>query len=318
MSFNLFAQVTECLSHVQLSNVGFGIVILVLVALVLGASTISAHRKLSWSQSLFQGLGSLLWASPVIAVLAFVGIKVVPSFQFGAASHKVPDDKPSWHQTEFGGDVKVVRVDSFREDTSPILIDLEENPDHPLPEWVNNRVQALKSTAGSPEQEVWRITVESGVDEADWKLSEADARASLAAKASKLIEEDFRRFHPGDARLPFEQIDSQAIKNEVIVQRTFGKDSDPFTGYKAYGQVELSPNVREELSGLWKTEVAMKRAELLAGVLGLLTLFAGAFAAYFHLDKKTNGNYRFRLKLAATALMTAGGLGLLAVLSHLA
>ncbi len=307
MLSNLFAQVAP--PPMQASFIVYGIAILVAIALVLGASTINAHRKLSWSASLTQGLGSLLWASPVIAVLAFVGIRVVPFFQFGAAGHVIPDGSPSWLQTESEATV----VDSFPVETFPVSVDPEENAEHSLPEWTSRHVMLLASTKGKAGQEVWRVVTSSG-----WEKSIEAARENLLAQSAKLVQENFQRFYPGGSALPKEAIAKHVLKAEAVQIQSHLDVETPFKMYKLYGQVELSPKVRQELSGTWKTEVALQRANLLGGLVGLLTLIAGAFAAYFHLDKKSNGKYRFRLKLAATALMTAGGLGLLAALSKAA
>lgn len=307
MLFNLFAQAYDSAPPMQATNLSYGIVILVLVALVLGASTINAHRKLSWSASLTQGLGSLLWASPVIAVLAIIGMRVVPYFQFGAAGHLKSD--PAFLQNE--QEVEPELVNDFLQETSPVSTESDDT-EAALPEWTKKRVMLLASTKGHREQEVRRVVTES-----HWEKSIEAARESLLVEAAQVVQEDFQRFYPGGKALPKEAIGKHALKAEAIEVQSHENVDTPFKMYKVYAQVELSPKVRQELSGTWKTEVAMRRSELLAAVLGLLTLIAGSFAAYFHLDKKSNGNYRFRLKLAATALMTAGGLGLLAALSNM-
>lgn len=308
MLFNLFAQAQDIAPPMQATNLTYGIVILLFVALVLGASTISAHRKLSWSASLAQGLGSLLWASPVIAVLAIVGMRVVPYFQFGSAGHVKAD--PSWLQAEKGLEEEL--VDAFPQETVPVSTEVDD-AEPALPEWTSKRVMLLSSTKGKADQEVRRVVVES-----HWEKSIEAARENLLVEAAKIVQKDFQQFYPGGSALPKDAIGKHALKAEAIEVQSHENVDTPFKMYKVYAQVELSPKVRQELTGTWKTEVAMRRSELLAAVLGLLTLIAGSFAAYFHLDKKTNGNYRFRLKLAATALMTAGGLGLLAALSNAA
>jgi hypothetical protein len=308
--YSLFAQVGD---PMNVDGILLLLPLLLLVALVLGASTIVSHRQNSWKVSFTQGLGSLLWASPVIAVLAFVGMRVAPQFQFGDNNRPAQDSLPTWLEE---GSAKVHDAESFPPKDSSVTVDLETVPEESLPEWITYRTQRLSSTKGDPQGEVWRITLESGIDSKDWKLSEADARASAAAKAAELVQEDFRRFYSGGTKLPAEAIETHAVRSELVAERTFSKDSDPFQGYKVYWQVELSPKVREELSGTWKQEVAVQRAWLLGMVLALLTLISASFAAYFHLDQKSQGAHRFRLKLAATALMTAGALGVLAALPY--
>ena len=152
--------------------------------------------------------------------------------------------------------------------------------------------------------------------ESDWEVSPAEAKARLSRQAAKLASEDFHRFYPGGSALPAEKIQSTAVRAEAVTEQLFSENSsiEPFKMYKVYWQVELSPEVRRRVSDTWKQEISNRRAWLLTEVLGLFTLIAGSFAAYFRLDERSNGAHRTRLKLAATALMTAGGLGVLATL----
>ena len=125
------------------------IILLVFTALVLGASTLASHRRLSWKGSLTQGLGGLLWASPVIAVLAFVAMRVIPFFQFGTVSHQAPNGTPSWLQTE-EGTADVEDVPSFAEPLTPVSIDLEKSSKDELPEWTSHKVHACPSPKAIP------------------------------------------------------------------------------------------------------------------------------------------------------------------------
>jgi hypothetical protein len=271
---------------------------------VLGASTLASHRKNSWRISLTQGLGSLLWASPVIAVMAFVAMRVVPHFQFGTANQRAADALPTWLHTE-----GVIDVPAFVDQTTPVSIDADSGDS--LPSWTTQEVSRLKSSKGNPRNVVWRV-----VKESSWEKSVEEARRNLVGPTSELVQQDFDQFFPGGSNLPQEVIQKHVVRAEAVKSQVHEDVDTPFTMYKVYWQVELSSQVREALSDTWKTEIATKRAWLLGEVLGLLTLIAVSFAAYFHLDKKSDGAYRFRLKLAATSLMTAGGLGLIAALSQ--
>lgn len=283
--------------------------LLLLVAIVLGASTVLSVRGVSWKTGLTQGLGSLLWASPVIAVLAFVAMRVMPHFQFGAmAQSNSSTEAPSWLETD-DGQLKVEDVESFSEET--VQVSHDEDAQNALPAWTKSKVQRLEGTKSDPQRTVWRV-----VTEGRWENSIEEARAAVLDEAANLVRDDFSHYYPGGSAAPSDVIREHAIRAEFIEQQTHEDVSRPFTMYKVYWQVELSPDVREQLSDSWKAEVGVKRAWLLGGVFALFTLIAGTFAAYFHLDKKSKGAHRFRLKLAATALMTAGALGMLATMSH--
>ena len=281
--------------------------ILVLVALVLGASTIVNHRQNSWKVSLTQALGSVLWASPVIAVLAFVGVRVAPQFQFGTETRAPQDSIPTWLES----DRQVKDVEAFHNPSMLVSTEAEASTDDLLPVWTSEDVLRLKSSGKTLENAKWRVVTESG-----WHKSVQEARADALNQTAKLVQDDFSQFYPGGSAIPKEVIKGQAFRAEAVEKQVHDQVASPFTMYKVYWQVELSPEVRQKLSGTWKQEIATQRAWLVGIVLALLTLISASFAAYFHLDQKSNGAHRFRLKLAATALMTAGGLGVLAVLPY--
>jgi hypothetical protein len=284
--------------------------LLLLVAIVLGASTVLSVRGVSWKSGLTQGLGSLLWASPVIAVVAFVAVKVMPHFQFGATPGNSSTAAPSWLDTD-DGPLNVEDVESFPIETVDVSHGGVPAKENIVPAWTKSKVQRLEATKNDPQKTVWRV-----VTEGRWENSIEEARAAVLDEAANLVREDFSQYYPGGSAAPSDVIREHAFRAEFIEQQTHEDVSRPFTMYKVYWQVELSPEVREQLSDSWKEEVGARRAWLLGGVFALFTLIAGTFAAYFHLDKKSKGAHRFRLKLAATALMTAGALGMLATMSH--
>lgn len=301
---NLFAQVEPA---VGVPNVSLIIGALLLVAVVLGGSTILIQRNKSWKAGLTQSLGSLLWASPVIAVLAFVGVRVAPQFQFGTETRAPQDAKPTWLES----DRQIKEVESFKDPSMLVSTEADASADDSLPAWTSEDVLRLKSSGNKLQNAEWRVITESG-----WHKSVDEARADALNQAAKLVQEDFSQFYAGGSAIPKEAIKDRVFRAEAVQKQVHEYVVNPFTMYKVYWQVELSPEVRQELSGTWKQEVATQRAWLVGIVLALLTLISASFAAYFHLDTKTNGAHRFRLKLAAAALMTAGGLGVLAVLPY--
>ena len=94
---------------------------------------------------------------------------------------------------------------------------------------------------------------------------------------------------------------------EEIPKKTLSTGT-PFVVYRAYHQIELSPTVYARLIGGWKDEVIPHRLEAMAGLVGLLTLTFGTGAAYFRLNERTHGQYRWRLKLAAASVIAGAGM----------
>ena len=242
------------------------IILLVFTALVLGASTLASQRRLSWRGILTQGLGGLLWASPVIAVLAFVAVRIIPYFQFGTASHHASSGTPSWLETELGGPVEVEYVPSFSDGPRYVPLDLEESSDGKLPEWTSHKVQRLASTPGDPqperphgkdkkgkkgkeehrrhhpptkcdsEGEQWRIVLES-----DWEVSPAEAEAQLSRKAVDLVTVDFHRFYPGGSALPAEKIQRAAVRGKPSPSGFSTKTPTPSRCIRCIGRWSFLP-----------------------------------------------------------------------------
>lgn len=178
-----------------------------------------------------------------------------------------------------------------------------ESPSTPsgrsLPEWANDK----GITAGDTRLVVVTGEIGATVDEAS---------AAARAAAFELVRADFLGAYPQAAGWE----PPAAAASNAAIRRTFVEEIDrktlstgtPFTVYRAYDQVELSPDVRKQLLPAWKDQIVSRRIWALGGLAGLLTLTFGTLAAYFRLDHRTAGLYRRRLKLAAVSVIAAGGL----------
>jgi hypothetical protein len=78
--------------------------------------------------------------------------------------------------------------------------------------------------------------------------------------------------------------------------------------YRAHLRLDFSPEFHGALQTAARGKVVEHRMLIFGGMLGLVTLMLGTAAGYFKLDDATAGAYRRRLKLAAGALIAAGGL----------
>lgn len=118
----------------------------------------------------------------------------------------------------------------------------------------------------------------------------------------------------GSWQPPVELVQTHAVKETHVerIQRSTGNND--FFVYRAYHQVELSPEVRAALFPSWRSHTVDGRLWILGGLLGFVVLMLGTAATYLRLDALTGGNYRRRLKLASVTFLLAGGLGLAALL----
>jgi hypothetical protein len=175
-----------------------------------------------------------------------------------------------------------------------------------------------EATAGSDEK-LPEWTKAEIVDEGGRKLvvvpggfagSEKEAEQDALEAARTVVGKAIQQADPkvGEWLPSAESVRADAVRLTFVekIHRKTVSTGTPFIVYRAYHQVELSPNVFNQLVSNWKNEVLPARLEALGGVVALLTLTFATGAAYFRLDERTQGRYRGRLKLAAVAIISAG------------
>jgi hypothetical protein len=176
---------------------------------------------------------------------------------------------------------------------------------------------AVKADAQSDKLPEWTKT--EIVDEGNRKLvvvpggfagSQKEAEHDALEAARLVVGDAIQRVYPKVGKwLPTaEAVREDAVRRTYIEQihRKTVSSGTPFVVYRAYLQVELSPNVCTQLVSSWKEAVLPHRLEALGGLAALLTLTFATGAAYFRLDDRTQGRYRRRLAVGAVAIIGAG------------
>lgn len=119
---------------------------------------------------------------------------------------------------------------------------------------------------------------------------------------------------PGDWTVPVSLIDTYGVK--TLVGEELDKDfGNGLKGkmYRAHLRLDLNPKLRQALHASWNEQIVRQRLTMLGTGLGMITVVLAASAGYFRLNEMTHGQYGGRLKLAATAIIGAAGLGVLAL-----
>jgi hypothetical protein len=170
-------------------------------------------------------------------------------------------------------------------------------PSDKLPEWTKTEIA---------EEGNRKLVVVPGGFAGSQKEAEHDA-----LEAARLVVGDaIQRVYPRVGKwLPTaDAVREEAVRRTYVEQihRKTVSSGTPFVVYRAYQQVELSPEVFAKLVSSWKEEVLPHRLEALGGLAALLTLTFATGAAYFRLDDRTHGRYRRRLAVAAVAIIGAG------------
>jgi hypothetical protein len=224
-------------------------------------------------RSVAQNVGGAAWLLPIAAVFALYLFWMRPSLTS-------PDETAPATITVVTAKTAVVDTDTK------------------LPDWAKESDRTLDGDT--------KLVVLSG----EMGATIDEAVAAGRAAAFERLRSDFSAAHPQAASWePPPSITGDAV-HRTFVERLDRKTSTgtPFSVYRAYQQVELSPAVRKKILPLWRNQIVEKRIWALGGLAGLLTLTFGTLAAYFRLDQRTSGLYRRRLKLAAVSVIAAGGM----------
>jgi hypothetical protein len=170
----------------------------------------------------------------------------------------------------------------------------------PLPEWVSSQV----ATSGDNQ-----LVVVHGEQFADPNVSWREALADATA----LVRRNFEEFtlHTDAWVLEPEVVRASAVRKSFTERIDRSAGEHEFTVYRTYLLVELSPQVREQIEPVWRTQVATARSYAVGGLLMFCMAAAGVFAGYFRLDDRTHGRYRWRLRLGVLAAVPLIGLTLL-------
>jgi hypothetical protein len=222
-----------------------------------------------------QNVGAAAWLAPIAAVFALYVLWMRPSLT-------TPDE------TAPAPTLVVAQVEK-----APAV-----ETDTKLPDWAKE----TERTIGDRQLVVVQGEIGATVDEAV-----ATGRTAVVER----LRTDFSAAHPqATGWEPPASIAGEAIRRSFVerVDRKTVSTGTPFSVYRAYEQVELSPIVRKKILPLWRNQIVEKRIWALGGLAGLLTLTFGTMAAYFRLDQRTAGLYRRRLKLAAVSVIAAGGM----------
>lgn len=262
---------------------------------ILGHVLLASREKRFSLRGFFGLLFAAVWALPVLAVLGWLGARSLPHLQ-----------EPSWAErmtvsAEPPGPPKgtLVSVDSNK---VGIPVDPDEDAveeDASLPEWV-----------GQPDQQEQGVTTVA-LSSQQWATVD-EGRRQIYQMAAERIREDFHREYPNhrDWSLPAASIERRLVGEPYVqeIERTTGNKT--FTVYRLHQQLALSDDLPSELYPIWRDQIVGRRLWILGGLLGVATMILATAAIYLRLDASTGGTYRFRLKLAAVALIVACGLGM--------
>lgn len=280
--------------------------LLVLAAVLVATVLLASKQRSAILGRIGAALGLLAWIVPAVAVVSMIGLHSV--------RHRVylPEEQPA-----------TVEEGSDHSHTIPVGLSTNTgSPDVPTAVVSPPRLVVRSISTDEPG---WIKGPQTANGRELVCLSSqrfatlAEAERQITAEAMLLVKERYKNrkvteltgVFPNSLgwEPPLEIIDQYAVVNMVgeVKDKDFGNGIIDKI-YRAHLKLDFSPNLRDELEGSWRDYTAQQRLVGLGSALGLVTLVLGTFAGYFRLDDATGGAHRWRLKLAAAALIVAGGL----------
>jgi hypothetical protein len=240
---------------------------------------------------------TLLLCLPAAAFLLYLLRASGPHFAPEQSAQLANDEAaPIWRPESAATPLRQVANDSTDEPEAAAATE-STRQESPLPDWARN--------PQSVQQNATLLVLNS-----KQYATPEQAEQEVLQLAAQRFTNYFEQTHPyqGAWTLPAEFLKARAVRHSFV--QTIDHDFGRFTGrmYRAYVQLKLSPEVREQAHGIWREQIVEQRLLLLGRLIGFVTLLLALVAGYFRLDALTKGAYRGRLKLAASAVAVAGGM----------
>jgi hypothetical protein len=298
---------------------------LFIVATVLIASR---HSLVAW-QKLKSALAVLVWVVPAVAVVVLIGGRFGPRFKADAPlpTAAAPAALPT-------AATPAVNATAESAPASPPRLKVRKTLSD-IPQWIaatsvnsGGAQEVLSSgrfaTLALAEEDVTRMALARFQEHCYGEATRGLSGVELERQQQRLIAENaflsrLARSITSSRTEEVEKfvvlIEQHAVKDLVgeVIDWDFGNGTRGKM-YRAHLRLDFSPAFRDAVQVAARSELVGQRVLTLGGMLGLVTLMLGTAAGYFKLDDATGGLYRRRLKLAAAAMIAAGGLATAQVL----
>ena len=260
------------------------VALMVLVAVGIGLHVYFRGRQGEPVQTVASRLMSSVWLLPVVVLCGVLASRAAPSL-FGAWPEQ-PHNEPRVETTE------LIHAEA---DGEPAL-----NLPDAVREWPGAHLTEAMDPAADANVFVLSSRQYATVDEAEREVLE---------RAEQAIANLFDREYGNHGRWAIPpRLLEDAIRRRHVEPITHTTGTVDFEVYRLHAQAVIDSPLREKLHEAWRNQISQRRLWTLGGLLGFATLLVGSCAAYLRLDMLTQGEYRRRLKFAALALITAGGL----------
>lgn len=235
---------------------------------------------------------------------------------------------PPRKQEADGDEHRLAAVVEAEEDDIVALGEAQALPSNPQDTTTAADETAVKTAEDDAARPAWldqkQVSLDSDthVVQGNPELAPDEAVTSALRAAAKLVKERFNAEYGdlGEWEVPLPTVEQYAARDRYIepyqIKTPAFPEGNPDvpTMYTAYLLVDTTPDTLGHFYEPWKQKVVQRRLWAFGGLFALVTLIIGTTAGYLQIDGASKGAYRGRLKLAAVALIVAGGLALVRVL----
>ena len=264
---------------------------LLVLSLAFAGSVFAAGRRMEVSRhdvlSFFQ---TLLWVVPAVVVVGLVG--------FSTRAPAPPPTVTAEAPVATTRDPNLIFSRTVSSEVPEFARPPEDKPEKGVARFAKGLVRFIKRDSQ---------TADFLVFSSDPFVTEEDAARSLTPKIAEVVQTQLDEgFLPGDG-LPVSVplIEQHGVKESVLEQ--FDKDLGigKTRLVRLHVAVQVTPELREAVHREWKTQVVSDRLTKYGTGVGVMTTLTALIAGYLALNQMTQGQYRWRLRLAALTGLSA-------------
>jgi hypothetical protein len=264
---------------------------LVLLALAFAGSVFAAGRKMEVSRhhvlSFFQ---TLLWVIPAVVVVGLVG--------FSTRAPVPPPTVTAEAPVATTRDPNLIFSRTVSSEVPEFARPPEDQPEKGVARFAKGLVRFIKRDSQ---------TADFLVFSSDPFVTEEDAARSLTPKIAEVVQEQLDEgFLPANGlAVSVPLIEQHGVRESVLEQ--FDKDLGigKTRLVRLHVAVQVTPELREAVHREWKTQVVSNRLTQYGAGVGVMTTLTALIAGYLALNTMTQGQYRWRLRLAALTGLSA-------------
>lgn len=287
--------------------------LLLVSGLIVSTVLVSSRQSLAIWPRIKAGLAVLAWVVPSLAIVGYIAVRSESHFA---------NQPPAPHVAVMQVSPATLTENPPIVAEAPIAVDLVVEPvavnpvapptDEPGSDKPRLKVRSISSDDPHWTEEARFVTGRELVCLSSQRFATlSQAESQITDEALQAVKQHYQGQFPlnGAWDVPVAAVERYGVKNMVgeVIDKDFGNGLSAKM-YRTHLQLDYTPQLADAIFVSMRGQIVHHRLLILGSLLGLVTLMLGSAAGYFRLDELTGGAFRRRLKLAATAVIAAGSI----------